>query len=143
MIQGIKAVYCQLKNNFKYISKSAFVWTSSLIAGFQIWGFMCGFDTVLPDDWKFINKFLVSAVFVGGIWILMFAIKSLCVLKNKSIRVIDAENGYHVYVEYGDLLEENAQERIIIITANRCFDTIVDNDLISSTSIHGMAITQS
>ena len=54
--------------------------------------------------------------------------------------VLDADNGHHVYVEYGDLLAESDKERIIVITANRCFDTIVDNDLISSASIHGMAV---
>lgn len=140
MIQWIKVVYRQLRNNFSYIGKRAFVWTSSLIAGFQIMGFLCEFDNVFPSDWQFITKLFVSVIVVGSIWAIMFGIISVYVLNNETVTVLDAENGHHVYVEYGDLLEESDKERIIVITANRCFDTVVDNDLISAASIHGMAV---
>lgn len=140
MIRGIKAVCKQLRNNFNYIGKMAFVWTSSLIAGFQIIGFLCEFDNVFPSEWQFLTKLFVSAVVVGSIWVILFGIISLYVLINKTVMVLNAENGHHVYVEYGDLLADNDMERIIIITANRCFDTLVDNDLISASSIHGIAV---
>ena len=67
MIRGIKAVCKQLRNNFNYIGKMAFVWTSSLIAGFQIIGFLCEFDNVFPSEWQFLTKLFVSVVVVGSI----------------------------------------------------------------------------
>lgn len=140
MKQWIKVVYGQLRNNFTYIGKRAFIWTSSLIAGFQIMGFLCEFDNVFPSGWQFITKLFISVIVVVSIWAIMFGIISVYVLNNEIVMVIDADNGHHVYVEYGDLLEESNNERIIVVTANRCFDTIVDNDLISAASIHGMAV---
>lgn len=70
----------------------------------------------------------------------MFIIKCKCILGKGKIAVIDADNAHHVYVEYGDSFQNNGERKNIVITANCCFDTLVDNDLISETTIHGMAI---
>jgi hypothetical protein len=68
-------------------------------------------------------------------------VEKICVLK--------LSNNHSVYVQYGDLFVKNiicdkhgvpsAEIRNIIIPVNCCFDTIVDNDLISSRKIHGKA----
>ena len=44
---------------------------------------------------------------------------------------------HHLEIYYGDLLNE---EEIIIIPVNEYFDTIVDNELISQSSLHGKFI---
>ena len=134
------SIYKQIKLNFRYLAKNAFVLTSSAIAIFQIVGFLCDFNDIFPSDIGFLKRLFISALAVTVIWIVMFAIKCRCVLTKESISVIDADNGHRVYVEYGDLFEDTDEYKNIVVTANRCFDTLVDNDLISETSIHGMAV---
>ena len=136
----IKLVLKQVRINFGYIAKYALTYTGSVIAGFEILGFLCDFNMVFPENWTFINRLLISAAVVLGIWCVLFIIKSLVVVSQKRVTVIDADNGHHVYVEYGDLLEDRNEKNNVVVTANRCFDTIVDDDLISATTIHGKAI---
>ena len=134
------SVYKQIKTNFYYLAKSASVLTASAIAIFQIVGFLCDFNNIFPEDINFLKRLLISASVVVVIWLVMFAIKCIRILTKERIVVIDADNAHHVYVEYGDLFENTQEHKNIVITANRCFDTLVDNDLISETTIHGMAV---
>ena len=134
------SIYKQIKINFSYLAKSASVLTTSVIALFQILGFLCGLDNIFPEDIKFLKRLLISVFIVAVIWLIMFAIKCKCILSKEKIVVIDADNAHRVYVEYGNLFENDGEHKNIVITANRCFDTLVDNDLISETTIHGMAV---
>lgn len=138
----IKSCYKQIKINFSYLFKYSFIWTSSFIAGFQIIGFLCDFNDIFPENYTFLQRLLISAVAVTIIWLIMFTIKSRVVLTKERVTVVNAENGHHVYVEYGDLFSDTGEHKNIVVTANRCFDTIVDNDLISETTIHGMAVNK-
>ena len=66
------------------------------------------------------------------------------VSKKEITSVYEVNNNCHVYVQYGDVFSENEvvnpnERRNIVIPVNRCFDTIVDNDLVSEKSLHGMA----
>lgn len=135
-----KSVFRQIRINFSYLAKSASVLTASAIALFQIVGFLCDFDSIFSVDINFLKRLFISALVVAVIWVVMFAFKCKCILTKERIAVIDADNGHHVYVEYGDLFENTEEPKNIVITANRCFDTLVDNDLISETTIHGMAV---
>lgn len=139
-IKRIKSYCKQIKINFKYTSKRAFVWTSSIIAAFQIVGFLCDFDSVFPDDWMFLTRLLVSAIIVVVLWCLAFIGWNIRVLNRESVTVINADNGHCVYVEYGDILSESEKKRNIVVTVNRCFDTIVDNDLITENTVHGKVV---
>lgn len=130
----------QIGINFNYLAKSALVWTSSFIAIIQIMGFLCEFNDVFPDDIKFLKRLVISVIVVALIWLVMFIIKCAILLNKEIIPVIDGGNNHHVYVEYGNLFENTSEHRNIVVTANRCFDTIVDNDLIAETSIHGIAV---
>ena len=136
----IMSILKQIKTNSKYLAKSALSWTTSAIAIFQIMGFLCDFNDIFPDNIGFLKRMFLSITAVIIIWMIMFAVKCIIVLTKERISVIDADNGHHVYVEYGDLFETTGEYKNIVITANRCFDTLVDNDLISETTIHGMAV---
>lgn len=140
--EKIKSCYKQIKNNFSYLSKCSFIWTSTLIAGFQIIGFLCDFNDIFSENSTFFQRLLISAATVTIIWLIVFIIKSKVVLTTERVTVLNAENNHHVYVEYGDLFSDNGEHKNIVVTANRCFDTIVDNDLISETTIHGMAVNK-
>ena len=133
---SIKVVF----NNIKYIIKKASIITASLIGILQIIGFLCEFNEVFPNDLSFIKRLIISAISVAVIWSIIFIIFCFVVNVTNRIKVINAKNGHSVYVEYGDLFIQENNSRIVVVTANRCFDTIVDNDLISETTVHGKAI---
>lgn len=130
--------------NKKYIMKLAFRCTTIF---FSILGFVGTFvplNNIIPSDWRIEHKILLSV----GILIFVFGLCWCgCVYwfeSRKWIKVFDANNDCHVYVQYGDVFSENEvdtpnQRRNIIIPVNRCFDTIVDDDLISSRTLHGIA----
>ena len=136
----IKSIYKEIKINLKYISKSASIWTGSLVASVQFICFLTDFNDIFPEEWNFFKKALVSLIVIAVVWTIAFAIKTCKVLTNESVEVINAGNDNHLYVEYGDLLENTNEQRNIVITVNRCFDTIVDDDLIASGTIHGKTI---
>jgi hypothetical protein len=50
---------------------------------------------------------------------------------------INLPNNVKISIKFGDIFEEKS---IIVIPVNDCFDTIVDDDLISSKSVHGQFI---
>lgn len=139
-MNNVQSLYKQIKLNSVHIAKHALTHTCSVIAVIEILGFLCDFNMVFPDDFTFIKRLLVSVVLVFNIWLVLFAIESIVVLATKQVTVIDAGSGHYVYVEYGDLFEERDERNNVVITANRCFDTIVDDDLISATTIHGKAV---
>ena len=140
--EKIESCYKQIKNNFLYLSKYSFVWTSTFIATFQIIGFLCDFSNIFHESITFWGRLLISAATVAIIWLAVFTYKSKSILTTERVTIFNAENNHHVYAEYGDLFANNGSSKNVVITANRCFDTIVDNDLISETTIHGLAINK-
>ena len=62
--------------------------------------------------------------------------------------VLTSNSGHKVYVQYGDMyspsiVSANYEERRnIVVSVNRCFDTIVDNDLVSDKSQHGRVMNE-
>lgn len=135
-----KEIFKQIILNFKYIAKKTSIWTSYVVAATQFLCFLNDFNDIFPNELKFINRALISIGVVAIIWLIMFFIISYIVLKNHIVEVINDGSNNHLYVEYGDLLEKTNEKRNIVITANRCFDTIVDDDIIASGTIHGKAI---
>lgn len=133
-------VFNWLKVNIFYIGKQAIYWTSSIIAISQIIGFLCDFNDIFPETMSFIDRLWISMLVVVAIWLILFIIKAILVYKKERVTVIDAENGNCVYVEYGDLLKESQEEKVVVVAVNRCFDTIVDDDLIAKGTIHGKFI---
>lgn len=138
----VKRLFKWLKLNISYIARKTTVWTSAVIAAFQVFNFLCDLNDIFPENLVFIKRFFISLGVVAGLWILIFIICCVYVRLKKSIIVLDAGNERHVYVEYGDLFSPKETDSIVVVTANRCFDTIVDDDLISSDTIHGMAINR-
>lgn len=133
-------IISEIRNNFSYLAKRALAATSGLIASFQILGFLCDFNMVFPDNWTFLYRLLASVFIVAALWLVVFGIVSGMIIARKRVTVINAGNGNHVYVEYGDLLEDRSEKSNVVIAANRCFDTIVDDHLIAAKTIHGQAI---
>ena len=111
---------------------------------------ICGFLSVwltfsdcLPKDWSFWCKLLLSIGVLLGIFILCCVFVTLKVLSVTKKIVMESNSGHKIYVQYGDMYspaivaKEYDERRNIVVPVNRCFDTIVDNDLVSDRTQHG------
>ncbi len=106
-----------------------FVPTTELLAGIQ----------------EFYIKFIIGSVIVFVIWLISLVLSSVVFIRQRRIPVIDLQNKHHVFVQYGDVFSEDevlnpSERRNIVIDFNRCFDTNVNNDLVSSQTLHGKVV---
>lgn len=135
-----------------YVNRSfclnfAVKWTGIL---FTIWGLIDLFapsNELLSSSWQWWFRLLVAILIVIGIFLLMYIIGVVIAFKTNRIELLNVGNNHHIYVQYGDALSpgivgKDAQlsKRNILVSVNRCFDTIVDDDLISSKSLHGQVM---
>lgn len=125
--------------------------TTKIIAG--IYAFLGFIGTLFPLDEILSNT--LSMWIRGGIslcvllivWIICFFIVGIILSNKKRFKVIVANSGHKLFLQYGDLFNENEvlnphERRNIIIPVNRCFDTVVDNKLISERTLHGIAFNK-
>lgn len=126
----------------KYIFKKACEWTTAVYAVAGLVSLFVSFEGMFPQDAKFLCKLIVGAIILTGVWIFCVIVQSVIVGCRNKKKVVEGPNGKNVYVVYGDLFDPqivNNQKRYICFTVNRCYDTEVNDRLISSTTIHGMA----
>lgn len=127
----------RIKNNTKYIF-SRFTVISSLLFGIiSIIQMFVGWDIIgIKEELKYrIFIFiicLVVCIMVALIWGLFFA-------NEKKILI---EDEVEIVVKYGDLLKvafpkKHKTEKVIVIAVNRCFDTVISEDLVKADSVHG------
>lgn len=129
----------------KYIAKTAAEWTATLYALAGLISVFVSFEGVFPDTTTLLKKILVSIAILAGVWVCCVIICSIRVCVQKKKKVVDGRNGKAVYVVYGDLFDPeivNGQKRYIAFAANRCFDTIVDDNLVGANTIHGRAFNR-
>lgn len=132
-----------------WINKKFILRTGSQVTAwiFSIIGFIGMFaplSDVLPNEMSILTKILISGGVCLSMWVIICAIMAHRFYKEKVLEVFEASNNCHVYVQYGDVFSSDViktdnKKRNIVIPVNRCFDTIVDNDLISEKTIHGTA----
>lgn len=96
-------------------------------------------DNIGIDDTKNKIAILLGIILLCGIisivWVLFFSNK----------RTLYSKDEVEIQVKYGDLMKiafpkKNKKEKIVVIAVNRCFDMIVNQDLIRESSVHGQFI---
>ncbi len=116
---------------------------------FSIWETISLFapgDELIDRSLPWITRLFMAVLIVIAIFIVVYIIGIAIVAFNNKIVLFDVADGHHVYVQYGDALSAevlgkgSAPQRNILVSVNRCFDTIVDDDLISNMSLHGQAM---
>jgi len=134
------------------INKKYCVDTAIKLAGivFTLWSTIAlfvPFDNIIDEKYPWFVKLIFALLIIFAIFIFAYIICAVRVLRQNSVKLLDVGNNHGVYVQYGDvfsskILGKNAisNKRNILISVNRCFDTIVDDDLISSRSLHGTAM---
>jgi hypothetical protein len=105
------------------------------------------FDDLMDSKISWFVKLLVAVLIVLAVFIITYAIGAYSVLNTNTIELLDVGDDHHIYVQYGDVLspdvlgkDATSKKRNILISANRCFDTLVDEKLITSHSLHGAAM---
>lgn len=131
--------------NRKYIAKLATKWTGSVFALVGLLGTFVSLSDFLDSNISIQCRTAISLSILCIVWLLSFVGGSICVWRKNKYEVLELNGGYHVYVQYGDLFSEAevtnpSMRRNIVIPVNRCFDTKVDDDLISSNTLHGIAL---
>lgn len=86
---------------------------------------------------------LAGVLTLAILFVLCLIVAAVCVLGKKKVKVLDLHNGKAVYVVYGNVFSDkwvkSDKRRYVCFAVNRCFDTIVDERLITTNSAHGDA----
>lgn len=129
--------------NKSYVMKTATKWTGAAFAIVGFIGTFVSLSDIISEDVKLIARIAISVGMLLGTWLFAAIIASIYVSHKRRFKVLEVSNGYHVYVQYGDVFSEAEvnkpdERRNIVIPVNRCFDTKVDDDLISHNTLHGV-----
>lgn len=146
-MEKIKEIKERIFANWSYCFNFAVKWTGAF---FTVWGIITLFtpsDKLIDNGLQWWIRLFLAVLIVIGIFIVIYIIGVMIAFKTNQIELFDVGNNHHVYVQYGNVLSPDvlgkntaAQKRNILVSVNRCFDTIVDDDLISRNSLHGQAM---
>ncbi len=128
----------RIKNNAKYIF-TCFTVISSIVFGLlSILQMFVNWDIfgVENDDTK--CKITIFCIILVGCMVLAL-IQFIFFSNSKSIFLKDE---VEIIVKYGDLLKiafpkKSKGDKIVVIAVNRCFDTVINQDIIKVDSVHG------
>lgn len=142
-----KMVANKIMCNKRYIAKR----TSSYIAGiYATLGFISTFSSlskIWPTSWTPVGHIGASIGVMLLLWLIVFFFVGIHYARKRRYDVVSCNSGHKVYVQYGDLFSADevidpSKRRNIVIPVNRCFDTVVDNALISENTLHGIALNK-
>ena len=130
-----------IKLNFKFLLKRSGTLVGIL---YSILGFIatwCSLENILSSSTAIWRKLTISCLILFVTLLVSFITTAIWYYLNNTVCVIKKGNGRKVFVRYGDFITELKQgtenRRNFIIPSNRCFDTIVDDKIISSNTIQG------
>ena len=138
-------MFKRLWNSRKFIGKRSFAVLTLIYAVLGFVRMFVALEGFFPKETPMGHKVVVSVLILLGVWLLCVIGVSVWVLCRRKKKVVDGRNGKGVYVLYGDLFDErivpkSVKRRNICFAVNRCFDTVVDDNLISSATLHGIAL---
>lgn len=130
-------------NNIKYILTTSLKIFTYFFTGISFLSLITPIDIFLSHINNNIFRFIVACSILLLIYLTIIIFVTLYAYRTKQVKVFDLNSNHSLYVEYGDLFENNRNEqKNIAFAGNRCFDTIVDDDLVGSKKIHGMALNR-
>lgn len=141
----MRAFFRRIKLGLLYIAGLASKWTAGIYAAAGLISLFVSFEGLFCDNDTFWYKLLISVTILAAIWLLCAFIVAVKVGRQAEKKVVEGCNGKAVYVVYGDIFDANIvknQKRYIAFATNRCFDTIVDDNLVGATSVHGIAFNR-
>ena len=136
-----------VKKNCMFIGRQASKWVCAIYAALGFASTFVAMDDLLPEGWAFAKKLGVSVGVLIILYSLLFMVCAIISYKSKRYVLLSANANHKLYFQFGDLfdpqeVERNAERRNIVIPVNRCFDTLVDDKLISATTLHGCVVNR-
>ena len=130
--------------NKRYIARIASTLTGGIYAFLGFIGMLVPLDEILSDKMSIWIRSIISISILIVIWGCCFAAISVIITHKNRFKVISGNNGHALYLQYGDIFDANQvmesnSRRNIVIPVNRCFDTCVDNHIVSEKTLHGIA----
>lgn len=133
--------------NKKYCLNFALKWTGIAFTVLSVFSLFEPFDKLMNENTGFVVRLISGIVVVAVVFLITYIISLFVVFHKNKITLLNLNNNHNVYVQYGDVFSEDildksfdSKKRKILIAVNRCFDTIVDDNLVSSNTLHGSAI---
>lgn len=117
----------------------------SFVGLFSIWYSLEG---IMPSEITNLKKLFFCFLILASVTLLCFVVSCVLALCVRKVKVLETNNGKSVWVKYGDMYSPNVVEKgyndriNLVVPVNRCFDTIVNNNLVSNTTNHGRIMTQ-
>ncbi len=138
----MKKLFRIMRYNRHYIFATS---NKIVVSLFSAWGFV---TLVTPTDIMLncINNIVLRMVIAVLILLLIYFVIVIGVTiytkQRKQVKILDLHSNHSLFVEYGDLFNsgDQSEKKNIAFAGNRCFDTIVDDDLVGSKKIHGIAL---
>ena len=132
----------RIRINRQVILRRAWTWTGIAMTVLCFMALFVPMTGLIPEEWHIVCKVLIGCVAFFILFVLLAFASAVRVLFTNKVCVL-TKAGHHVYVQYGDVFspkvvgKEYSDKRKIVINVNRCFDTIVDDHLVSHNSLHG------
>lgn len=128
-----------IKNNIRHLSKKALYYAFFLSTVASVYEIVIG--KILDGKINILQSLILLSLVFAGLYILSFiAISLYLCLKNNFI--VFSTDKHTIYLHFGDLFDnkianDKYEHKHIVINVNRCFDTIVNNELLSEKTLHG------
>lgn len=134
----------RLRANIKFVLQKSFHWTVAVFAFLGLIGTFAPLSDLLGEDIELWKRIAFSGVILCVVWLINLIGSAIVVCVKRRYPVLEVNN-HCVYVQYGDIFSpdeigDGSKKRNIVIPVNRCFDTLVDDDLISSNTLHGKMV---
>lgn len=144
----LKRLLKKLWLNRSLIFKNTMTGVASVYSFLGLLSIWYSLEGCMPSNIAMLKKVLICLSILFIITLFSFIISCIFVLYTRKVKILTTSNGNNIWVKYGDMYSPNIVEtgyndRInLVIPVNRCFDTIVDNDLVSNTTNHGRVMMQ-
>ena len=136
-------VFRRVKNNIGFIITRFTAIMSLVFGAMSIIQIFVDWDVfgVKKEDIK--SKITVLCIIV----LLCFIVAVLWAINSSKSNTIYSCDEVKIIVKYGDLMKiafpkRHRKTKIVVIAVNRCFDTIVNQDLIKAESVHGQFLSK-
>lgn len=128
-----------IKNNCKFLLKKSLRGACTIATVASI--FEIAICRIIDNETTFPDAVKVLILIFLGLYLVTFIV-SVIYLRLKNNYKVFSTDKHSVYLHFGDMFDNeivtnNSEQKHIVINVNRCFDTIVNNELISETTLHG------
>lgn len=132
----------RIRINWQVILRRAWTWTGIAMTVLCFVALFVPMTELIPKECPIVCKVLIGCVAFFILFVLLAFASAVRVLFTNKVCVL-TKAGHHVYVQYGDVFSPKVVgkrykgKRKIVINVNKCFDTIVDDHLVSHRTLHG------